>query len=42
MAPHEDEHEAFDAADDGDPHIGEMDEAILYAAQLDRLAEAGF
>lgn len=43
MAPHQDEDEAFDATDDGgEPHIGEFDEAILYADQLDKLKEAGF
>jgi hypothetical protein len=43
MAPrHEDEDEAYDASDHGDPHVGEHDEAILYAEQLDKLAEAGF
>lgn len=45
MAPqqaHEDDGEAFDATDAGEPHIGPDDEAILYAAQLDQLKEAGF
>lgn len=44
MAPrYEDDDEAFDATDDdGTPHIGEHDESILYAAQLDQLQKAGF
>lgn len=40
--PHEDEDEAYDASDHGDPHVGEHDVAILYAEQLDQLAAAGF
>lgn len=39
---HEDDDEAYDASDDGDPHVGEHDVAILYADQLDKLAAAGF
>lgn len=39
---HEDDDEAFDASDDGHPHVGDMDEAILYAAQLEQLRAAGF
>ncbi len=39
---HEDDDEAFDASDEGEPHIGEHDEAILYAEQLDQLKTAGF
>lgn len=40
---HEDDDETFDASDDGGtPHVDDLDEAILYAAQLDELAAAGF
>lgn len=40
---HEDEGESYDANDNRKgPHVGDDDEAILYAAQLDKLAAAGF
>jgi hypothetical protein len=40
---HEDDGESFDASDDGGtPHVGELDEAILYAEQLEQLKAAGF
>lgn len=34
--------DAYDAADYGEPHVGPDDEAILFAEQLQHLADAGF